>query len=123
MYEFKIRPRTALTLLNERMKYELRLRIRIGEVDEGADLKEMSYPELIKIAETAALDLISLMPLEVFLQESNLSKIVVKTIRMLRKVFDMEEFENYSDANANVLLRPIYNAYKIAQSGEKFLLN
>ena len=123
MYEFKIRPRTALTLLNERMNYELRLRIRIGEVDEGADLKEMSYPELIKIAETAALDLISLMPLEVFLQESNLSKIVAKTIRMLRKVFDMEEFENYSDANANVLLRPIYSAYKIAQSGEKFLLN
>ncbi|MFH1194157.1 MAG: hypothetical protein V1720_00515 [bacterium] len=123
MYEFKIRPRTALTLLTERMKYELRLRIRIGEVDEGSDLKSMCYPELLKIAETAALDLVSLMPLEVFLQESNLSQIVTKTIRMLRKVFDISEFENYSETNALILMRPIYEAYKIAKSGEKFLLN
>ncbi len=104
MFELKISTDAAVTLITERMKQEYDSRVKCGLLHPDYDLNLLPFTILLDIAETATLDLIFLLPVEVLMEKNNLSDIVVRTFRRLSDIYNCEEFYNYSPAQAKRLL-------------------
>ena len=100
MIELNISTSEAVTLLTARMFEEKKLRERAELLPKGTKLTALSFEELLSIAETAAFDLVILLPLDVFMEESNLPLIITKAIRELARIFGKKEFGNYAIENA-----------------------
>ncbi len=107
MINLRIPQTTALILLTERMKYELEFRKRNGMVNENADLFKLSYKELMELAEIAAFDMVSFLPLELLIKENNIVDIITKAIKSLSQVFGKEEFNSYDKKRCERLINPL----------------
>ena len=123
MIELNISTSEAVTLLTARMFEEKKLRERAELLPKGTKLTALSFEELLSIAETAAFDLVILLPLDVFMEESNLPLIITKAIRELARIFGKKEFGNYAIENAKKLLSPIVLNARDFEGDEKFKLN
>lgn len=123
MIEIKIPTSAAVILLTERMRYELKMRKQIGDHPTEADLNELDYDELMNIAETAAFDLVSLLPADILIEQNNLADIIYKSIQTLSKVYGYVEFKNYTLTDAKRLLSPLTHIFKYADSQKSFLSN
>ena len=105
MFELKISTDAAVTLINERMKQEYDSRINRGLLNPDFELELLPYSILLDIAETATLDLIFLLPVDVLREKNNLDDIIVRTFQRLGEIYDCEEFVNYSVHKAKKLLK------------------
>jgi hypothetical protein len=123
MIELNISTSEAVTLLTARMFEEKKLRERAKLLPKGTKLTALPFEELLSIAETAAFDLVILLPLDVFMEESNLPLIITKAIRELARIFGKKEFGNYAIENAKKLLSPIVLNARDFEGDEKFKLN
>lgn len=125
MIEIKITLDSALQLLMERMKHELRLRQLGGNIFRGINLDELSVKELQSITDAAVFDTIFLLPIEIVIAETNLIKIIGTTVRALSKVLHKEEFLLFTDQKAKSLVQPIINYLKtqVQVKEEKFFRN
>ena len=123
MIEIKIPTSAAVILLTERMRYELKMRKQIGDHPNEADLNELDFEELISIAETAAFDLVSLLPADILIEQNNLADIIYKSIQMLSKVYGYVEFKNYTSGDAKRLIGPLTTIFKYADNQKSFLTN
>ena len=123
MIELNISTSEAVTLLTARMFEEKKLRERAELLPKGTKLTALPFEELLSIAETAAFDLVILLPLDVFMEESNLPLIITKAIRELARIFGKKEFGNYAIENAKKLLSPIVLNARDFEGDEKFKLN
>lgn len=107
MIELKITNSAALLLLTERMKIELDMYKRNNVISQDVSFESMSYSDLIKFIESAAFDLVCLLPAEVLADQNNLDEILSKAIRSLSSIYHKEELNSYSLSQAKNLIKPI----------------
>jgi hypothetical protein len=112
MIEIKITVDAALSLLLERMKFELRIRQKSGLISNAYRLENLSYKELKSIVDTSVFDTIFLLPVEIICNESNLSQIVTSAVRALSKALHREEFQLYSQNQADKIIIYIKNYFE-----------
>ena len=110
MIEIKITIDTALSLLLDRMKFELKLRQKQGVLKQGLRLENLSYKDLINLIEASVFDTVFLLPVDLITSETNLIQIITGTVRALAKVLHREEFLLYTTLQAKKLIDPI-NSY------------
>lgn len=123
MIEIKISTDAAVALLIDRMKYEFELRMKTGVIPSGTKLADLDSETLIAIAETAALDLIFLLPFEILSQRNNLVEILYKAFRSLSKQLNREEFKQYSAEASQKLLEKVETTFKLGESNKDFQYN
>ena len=112
MIEIKITIDTALSLLLDRMKFELKLRKKQGVIKPGLRLENLSYKDLRNLIEASVFDTVFLLPVDLITSETNLVQIITGTVRALAKVFHREEFLLYTSQQAKKLVDPIYNYFQ-----------
>jgi len=123
MIEIHVPTNAAVTLLTEQMEKEFEARRKAGMLETDFMLHELPYSELLKIAETAAFDILMLLPVQILTEESNISDIVVKAIRALAESYQKDSFKSYNYSDAEKLLARIRNSFNILESGEKDFSN
>ncbi|MFC2139765.1 hypothetical protein ACFLR4_03835 [Bacteroidota bacterium] len=123
MIEIKISDDAAINLLVERMNYEYKLRVKHNLIHDSGKLENLDYKDLLNIAETAAFDLVFLLPVEAHVQESNLKDILVKSFRSLAKIYKCHEFNSYSSKNVKTLLKPINHTFKLVGDENSYKYN
>jgi hypothetical protein len=112
MIEIKITIDSALTLLLERMNLEIKIRQRDMIIPKGWHLEELSFKQLLSIAEASVFDTVFLLPIDLVSQETNLVNIITGTVRALSRIFRKEEFNLYSTKQAQKLIQPIINHFQ-----------
>lgn len=112
MIEINIPTAAAVVLLTQRMRFEQEMREKAGKISQGNGLKDLTYKELLNIAETAAFDISVLLPGDILEVKNNLSQIISKSIQSLSNVYDKNEFKYYSEERAKELLRPINGIFE-----------
>ena len=123
MIEIKITTDAAVSLLVERMNYEFKLRVKYNLINDPGKLENLDYKDLLNIAETAAFDLVFLLPVEAHVQESNLKDILVKSFRSLAKIYKCHQFNFYSPKNVIKLLKPINHTFKLVDDENSYKYN
>jgi hypothetical protein len=123
MIEIKITIEAALTLLLERMKFELKYRQKGGLIHPDHKLEELSYDQQLEIVEAAIFDTILLLPFELILQETNLIHIITETVKSLSFILKKEQFINYSQKKARNLIQPIIKYFSSIETTKDFQLN
>ncbi|MGD8779572.1 MAG: hypothetical protein PVH88_11500 [Ignavibacteria bacterium] len=123
MIEIKISTNAAIILLTERMRYELKLRKRAGMLPSHSELETLGQKELLSIAETAASDLIFLLPAEILAEKNNLGDIIYRSIKSLSKVYNREEFNLYTRDRAYNLMKPTECIFKLSNNKDDFQYN
>lgn len=107
MIEIKITIDSALQLLLERMRFELRLRQKSGMIKQGLRLEDLPYSDLILVLESSIFDTIFLLPYEIITSQTNLVSIITATVRALSRVLHKEEFLLFSEKKSHNLIAPI----------------
>ena len=112
MIEIKITIDTALSLLLDRMKFELKLRQKQSVIKPGLRLENLSYKDLRNLIEASVFDTVFLLPVDLITSETNLVQIITGTVRALAKVLHREEFLLYTSQQAKKIVDPIYNYFQ-----------
>lgn len=86
-------------------------------------LEDLKYEDLVPLAETAAIDLVFLLPVEALVQRSNLPEILLKSFRSLSRIYKKNEFEYYTLKRINSLLKPIKEAFDVLNNEEDYKYN
>ncbi len=107
MIEINITTKEAVMYLTARISEERRLRAKAGLIPSDTKLTQLTYNEILPLAEAAAFDLVFLLPTDVFVEESNLTEIITKAFNELTKIYGHKEFLSFSVENANNLIKPI----------------
>jgi hypothetical protein len=123
MIEIKISINEATTLLLDRMENELEMRKKAGLMPEDYTLDDLSFKDLLDIAEVATFDLVTLIPLNVLVQDNNVCDIISKVFISLADIFQYEEFKNYSVRRAESLIAPLKELIDNANVEENFFMN
>lgn len=123
MIEIKIPTAAAVVLLTQRMRYELGMREKAGKIDSGIGLKNLGYDELFEIAETAAFDIIALLPADILSEENNLTDIITRSMQSLATIFGKKEFGEYSLQRAEKLVFPIKKTFSNIDEDSFYLVN
>ncbi len=111
MIELKITNSAALLLLTERMKQEFGKRIACKQYDEWMELENLSFPELLDVAESSAVDLVCMLPADILLEKNNLDDIIMRAIRSLSGIYNKEDFNIYSLEKSRVLVRKVEKVF------------
>ncbi|MBU0558694.1 MAG: hypothetical protein KJ799_11770 [Bacteroidetes bacterium] len=123
MIEFKITNSEAVTLLTEKMRLELDLRKEEKQAPQWAELENLSFKELLKLAETASFDLIATLPPEFILEENNLDHIILNAMITLGNKYSKEQFNLYTLRRANNLIKPLKDLFNRSGSMRVFTQN
>lgn len=107
MIEIRITVEAALALLLERMKFELKFRQKAGIISADLKLEDLSFDQLLEIAEFSIFDTVFLLPSDLLIQETNISYIITETVKALSKIYNYDEFTTYSNRRAKSLIQPI----------------
>ena len=123
MIEIKILTSAAVLLLKEKMILELEALQKASLVPSHHGLQDLSPKQLINLTETAAFDLIFSLPAEIYVDDSNISEIIYKSIRSFTLTYDIEEFNSYTLEDAKKLVIPIRRLFEVYGSKEMFSKN
>lgn len=123
MIEIKIPTSAAVLLLTERMREELEMRENCGMIEAGIGLGNLPFNEIFDITESAVVDIVSLLPLQVLMEDNNLSEIITKAVRQLSKIYNKEQFLLYEKEDAERLMAPILDLIPDADKEENFKYN
>ena len=123
MIEIKITTDSALQLLLERMKFELRLRQKSGLLQPGLRLEDLPYKEVFRIVEASVFDTIFLLPVEIVTSQSNLVSIIASTVKALSHVLNREEFMLFTEPHSLRLIEPIRKFFLNGTKNSNFRMN
>ncbi len=123
MVEFRIPTNLVANLLSERIKTEMTMRRELNMIDYGTELEDLSLTEIYNIIETAAFDLVALLPAHLLTQQNNLDEILTKAIKTLPIAYERHEFSDYSKERVRNLLQPIKNMFRVGDTEEAFANN
>jgi len=123
MIEIKIPTAAAVVLLTQRMHHELSMREKAGQIDAGSSLKNLSFDEVMEIAESSAFDIVALLPADIMSEENNLPAILSKAINALSTILGIKEFENYTEEKAKILLAPLVQTFQKIDDKNYFIMN
>ena len=112
MIEIRITIDTALNLLLNRMKVELKFRQNDGTITKELRLENLSYKQLFPIVEASIFDTVIMLPLELITNETNLNYIITATVKSLARIFHKEEFSMFTSTQTKKILEPIYRYFK-----------
>jgi len=112
MIEIKISTSAAVLLITERMRFEFGLRKKIGKIETGFEIENLNYKTLLNIAETAAFDLVLLLPADILTENNNLDDIICRSMRTLADIYNKEEFKYYTKEKARKLMSSITSLFK-----------
>ena len=108
MIEIRITIDTALNLLLNRMKIELKFRQNDGTITKGLRLENLSYKQLFSIVEASIFDTVMMLPVDLITNETNLCNIITETVKTLARIFHKEEFSLFTNTQTRKILAPIY---------------
>jgi len=111
MIEIRITIDTALNMLLNRMKLELKFRQRCGLIMDGLRLEELPYKQLYSIVEASIFDTVFLLPVDLITNETNLNYIITGTVKALARIFHRDEFSLFTISRTQKLLEPIYSYF------------
>lgn len=123
MIEIRITTEAALSMLLERMKFELRQRQRAGLMMKELRLENLSYKELFSVVEASVFDTIFLMPVELITHQTNLTSIITDTVRSLARIYKREEFALFTNKHAVKLIAPIVKYFSKISDQKDFQNN
>lgn len=123
MLEIKISTDAALLILTERMRLELRMRKKAGQIEPECELTHLSFDELKSIAEAAVFDTVFLLPPDIFAKESNLADIIAKAMQSLARVYSKEDFYFYDVKKVERLIAPISKMLNIHEEDRSYYHN
>lgn len=123
MVEFRIPTNLVASLLSERIKTELIMREELNMIDCGSELEDLSVTEIFNIIETAAFDLVALLPAHLLTQQNNLDQIITKAIKSLPIAYERHEFSDYSESRVSNLLKPIKSIFQVSDVEEAYANN
>ncbi len=123
MLQLNIPTEEAVRMLTTRMSDEFKLRKKAGIFPHSVEISELTFAQLLSIAETAAFDLVMLLPADYFLEESNLYEVVANAIRSLASIYYRNEFLAYNKRRARSLLKPIIKAFEFYVKDDLFRYN
>jgi hypothetical protein len=123
MIEIRITIDTAMSLILERMKFELRLRQKQNFINPGLKLDELNSTELINLVEASIFDTIFLLPVDLINMETNLIQIIYGTVRALAKTLNREELLLYTNKKAHLLIQPICELVDKSLKDQSFQYN
>ena len=123
MIEIKIPTAAAVVLLTQRMHHEFNMRAKAGQYDVGSSLKNLSFDEILEIAESSAVDIVTLLPADIMAEQNNLPIIISKAMNALTTIFEISEFENYTEGKAKALLEPLVQVFSKIDDKNYSLLN
>lgn len=123
MVEFRIPTNLVANLLAERIKTEIKMREELNIISSGENLEDLSTTEIFNIIETAAFDLVALLPAHLLTQKNNLEEIIVKAIKSLPIAYERHEFSEYSESRISNLLKPIKSQFEVDDFEEAFVNN
>ena len=107
MIEIKITIDAAVSLLLERMRFELLISQRQGIFSPNFKLENISNDDLFKIMEASVFDTVLSLPVDLIASETNIVQIITQTVHSLDKVLFCEQFKTYSTFKAEKLLAPV----------------
>ena len=122
MIEIKISTSAAVLLITERIRFEFANRRKTGKIDSGFEIENLDFNSLLNIAETAAYDLILLLPAEILTENNNLDDIIFRSMKSLSEVYNKEEFKYYTKEKARKLIKKITRLFENIDNKE-FLYN
>ena len=122
MIEIKISTSAAVLLITERMRFEFGLRKKVGRIETGFEIENLNYKSLLSIAETAAFDLVLLLPADILTENNNLDDIICRSMRTLADIYNKEEFKYYTKEKARKLMSSITSLFQNVGDKE-FLYN
>jgi hypothetical protein len=123
MIEIKITIDEAVQLLLDRMKLEIGTRQKSGIITAGLRLENLSYKELISIVDSAIIDTIFFLPINILTSETNLVHIIASTVRSLSKILGKEELVLFTESRAKFLIEPIVEQIQSQIEKNIFLQN
>ncbi|MCX7798549.1 MAG: hypothetical protein N2249_07990 [Melioribacter sp.] len=92
MVEIRITIEAAVSILIEKMKIELKERQKCGLIPAGLRLEDVHLKDLQKILEASVFDTLFLLPIDLVVQNSNISYVLTEAIKSLARIFKKEEF-------------------------------
>lgn len=123
MIEIKITVEAALTLLLQRMKFELKFRQKAGLIHANLRLEELSYDQQLEIVEASIFDTVFLLPVDLIVQETNLVYIITETVKALSHILKKEQFITFSKKKARNLIQPICKYFALTDNFKVFQSN
>ena len=123
MIEIKIPTSAAVLLLKEKMINELEALQKANLIPRNYELFDLTQKQMINLIEAAAFDLIFSLPAEIYVDDSNISDIIYKSIRSFASTYNIKELNLYSNYDAKKLVLPIRNLFKTYGSKEMFSKN
>lgn len=112
MIEIKITIDAAVTLLIERMRFELLICQRQGILQPNLKLENLSNEDIFKIMEASVFDTVLSLPVDLIASETNIVQIITQTVHSLDKVLSCDEFNHYNTLKAEKLISPVCSFIK-----------
>ncbi len=123
MIEIRISNTAAVQLLVDRIENEFKSRIKIGIYNPGLTLDELPFNELFDLAEIAAFDLVSILPFDVLLKETNIDEIITKAMQSLAVIYQKTDFTYYSKEMAELLVAKLKQIYALSEKEKLYIKN
>jgi len=123
MIEIRISNTAAVQLLVDRIENEFKSRIKTGIYNPDLTLDELPFNELFDLAEIAAFDLVSILPFDVLLKETNISEIITKAMQSLAVIYQKTDFTFYTTEMAETLVAKLKEVYLLSEKEKLYIKN
>ncbi len=123
MIEIKITIEAAISILVEKMKIELKQRQRSRLIPAGLRLEDLNYTQLINIVDTSIFDTLFLLPIDLVLQDINISYVFSEAVKSLARVFKKEEFALFNRKRAKKIVNKVTKILSEAIKSNNFINN
>lgn len=111
MIEINIPEQAAINLLRDQVNLEFKRQKKMGLLDYRVLLENVNEVKLKELIEIALFDILSLLPVTLITEESNLTQIIYKTVRVLSAELGAELLLNYNEKEAKSLLLQIRKSF------------
>ncbi len=123
MIEIRISNTAAVQLLVERIENEFKFRIKTGIYSPDLSLDGLPFDELFDLAEIAAFDLVSILPFDVLIKETNIHEIISKAMQSLAVIYQKTDFSYYTQEMAETLISRLREIYTLSEKEKLYIKN
>ncbi|RJP63335.1 MAG: hypothetical protein C4543_00590 [Ignavibacteriales bacterium] len=104
MIEINLPTEAAISLLNDQFVLEFKRQRKLSKNKSFNSIEELSDSEFKKILEISLFDILSLLPVTLITEESNLPEIISKSVKGLAYKYYKPSFYKFSEKNAKSIL-------------------
>lgn len=104
MIEINIPYEAAINLLKDQVEIEFNRQKKMGFVDNNDSIESLGNKKVKEIIEISLFDILALLPVTLITEESNLTKIIVQTVRGFAGTIGHVSLAKYSENEAKSML-------------------